>query len=578
MQEGDGNKKLKIEQTGKQSRFYVLMIITAVLINLKYIFFDFGIDAEFQISMSYRLVNGDVMFKEMWEPYQMSAFLCAILIKIWLSIFHSTTGIVIFLQLIGCLIDGVIAYILYRTVTRYFHCPKTAFMMAWVFSLVSPKDVPLPDYSNMQIWFGMLLCITFFMYYKESKKKYLILSAVFLCAMILSYPSCILVFIGIVGLLLYLHKKQGIFIFTTTCLFLGIIYLGFIFSNISIADFMLVIQNMLAIETSHAMGVIEKFMLYLTDIVKISGILGVLYAISHSLVWALNRRKKIDDKEYNRLLNNIIFCLLTLGVSLYTTLFFKSDWRFYYSIVFICVITIGIQYAKTMSKDTFIFYLCCNVVSFIGFLATMLLTNLEIIVSVPYLLISVVSAFLPISAALKQYDFSGLFNTLKKAVIVSFIMFLAFRNIYIIRPMWKYMNTIFEIEGIVKSGPAIGIMSTYMGPYMQNETIKEWEQYIEKDDTIFLIGGSLDTLGYLYADTNVGAPSLVPTPGYNENILNYWVMNPHKYPDVIVASCWYGTLDIELQEDSWIIKWIDEEYKPDYIIDGKYWRYYIKRR
>ncbi len=85
-------------------------------------------------------------------------------------------------------------------------------------------------------------------------------------------------------------------------------------------------------------------------------------------------------------------------------------------------------------------------------------------------------------------------------------------------------------------------------------------------------------MGYLYADTNIGAPSLVPTPGYNENILKYWEMNPHKYPDVIVASCWYGTMDVELPEDSWIIKWINEEYKTDYCIDGKYWRYYIKRR
>lgn len=568
---------MKNKHNDKSYLFYTLMIIAAVLINLKYIFIDFGIDAEFQISMSYRLVNGDVMFKEMWEPYQMSTFLCAVFIKIWLSIFHSTTGIVIFLQLIGCLIDGVIAYILYKTVTKYFYCPKTAFLMAWVFCLVSPKDVPLPDYANMQIWFGMLLCITFFIYYKESKKKYLILSAICLCAMILSYPSCILVFIGMVSLLLYLHKKQDIFIFTATCLVLGGIYLGFIFSRISIADFWVVIQNMLAIETSHAMGIVEKFILYLTDIIKISGILGALYAISYSLVWVANYRKKLVKKDNNRLLTNIIFFLLTLIISLYTTLFFKSDWRFYYSIVFICVIIIGIQYTKRMPKDTFIFYLCCNVVSFIGFLATILLTNLEIIVSVPYLLIAVVSSFLPISAVLGKYNFSEISNTLKKIIIVSFIMFLAFRNIYITRPMWKYMNTIFEIEGIVKSGPAIGIMSTYMGPYIQNETIKEWGQYIEEGDTIYLIGGSLDTLGYLYTDTNVGAPSLVPTPGYNENILRYWKMNPHKYPDVIVASCWYGTLDVELQEDSWIMKWIEEKYKPDYIIDGKFWRYYIKR-
>ena len=74
----------------------------------------------------------------------------------------------------------------------------------------------------------------------------------------------------------------------------------------------------------------------------------------------------------------------------------------------------------------------------------------------------------------------------------------------------------------------------------------------------------------------MAAPSLVPTPGYNENLLNYWKMNPEKYPDVIVASCWYGKENPLLTEDSWIMRWIEQEYMPQYVIDGKYWRYYFR--
>ena len=122
----------------------------------------------------------------------------------------------------------------------------------------------------------------------------------------------------------------------------------------------------------------------------------------------------------------------------------------------------------------------------------------------------------------------------------------------------------------------MGVISEYMGAYMQNETMKEWKQYIHDGDAIYLIGGSLDTLGYLYADTTVAAPSLVPTPGYNESILDYWEMNPEKYPDVIIASCWYGVENSMLTEDSWIMQWIEQEYRPQYVIDGKYWRYYFK--
>ena len=122
----------------------------------------------------------------------------------------------------------------------------------------------------------------------------------------------------------------------------------------------------------------------------------------------------------------------------------------------------------------------------------------------------------------------------------------------------------------------MGIISEYMGPYMQNETMKEWEQYIEEGDSVYLIGGSLDTLAYLYTDIEIAAPSLVPTPGYNESILTYWEMHPEKYPDVIVASCWYGTMNEELTQDSWIMRWIEEEYQPSHFVDGKYWRYYFR--
>ncbi len=557
---------------------YVLMIMLALFINVKYIFIDFGIDAEFQISMSYRLATGDVMFKEMWEPYQMSTFLCATFIKIWLWLFDSTTGIVLFLQIMGSVIDGLIAYFLYRTVYKYFDDKKTAFIMAWVFSLISPKDVPLPEYANMQIWFGMLLGISFFVYYKEHKKRYLFLSAIFLCAMILSYPSCLIVFLGIIGLLIALKRKDGILIFTGTCFVIGMVYLGFIFSNVSINEFLITIENMLAIETSHAISMTDKMLAYLKDIIELAVIIGGAYIVPGTVIWLANRKKVDKDKEYNRLLTNIFFFLIVTGISLYTIIFFESDWRFYYSIIFICIIVIGIQYVRKLSKDQKIFYWICMVISCLEFVATILLTNLEIIVSVPYLLIATIASFLPISEELRQTDINRILNNLKYFAVVSLIVLLAFRSVYIIRPMWKHINTIFEIEGIVKSGPAIGIMSTYMGPYIQNETIKEWGQYIEDGDTIYMIGGSLDTLGYLYADTNIGAPSLVPTPGYNENILEYWEMNPQKYPDVIIASCWYGTMDVELPEDSWIIKWINEEYQPEKIIDGKYWRYYINRQ
>ena len=205
------------------------------------------------------------------------------------------------------------------------------------------------------------------------------------------------------------------------------------------------------------------------------------------------------------------------------------------------------------------------------------MTNLELIASVPYLLIAVMVAFLPIyEVMLEKKEILGYDRFIKTILCVS-IFFLVFRNAYIIRPMNGEVSTIVKIAGVVKEGPAIGIISEYMGPFMQNETMKEWEQYIEDGDSVYLIGGALDTLAYLYADTMIAAPSLISTPGYNEDILTYWEVNPDKYPDVIIASCWYGIMNDILTEESWIMKWIEEEYQPVHFVDGKYWRYYFRK-
>ena len=149
-----------------EKKVAVILIMAAIALNIKYIFTDFGIDAAFQASMSYRHATGDMLLRQMWEPCQASAFLCALFVKIYLLLFKTTTGIVIYLQAVGALIDAGISVLLYRTVNRMSGEAHSfvAFAVAWTFFVVSPKDVQMPDYANMQLWFTALLCICLFNY------------------------------------------------------------------------------------------------------------------------------------------------------------------------------------------------------------------------------------------------------------------------------------------------------------------------------------------------------------------------------------------------------------------------------
>lgn len=391
---------------------------------------------------------------------------------------------------------------------------------------------------------------------------------------VISYPSCLILFLVGIIFLLYLHEKRDCLLFAAACLCLGIGYLCLVMQNVSIHELSVFLQGMFSLETAHSAGLLEKGAAYLKDGLVILAVFAVFYIISHLAAGVISR--KCMSGRYGKILTDALFCGFILFISLYTVIFWQDYIRYSYSLIFPAFIFVGTHYVKKLSPDLRCFYMLGTVISLFQFMATLLLTNLNLLASVPYMLIGFVVSMLPLSAEVGAVDKKGLQRKLKTVFLFCTVIFLAGRNAYMIRPLYGEDMTVRGIAGIVKSGPAMGVITEYMGAYMQNETMKEWAQYIHDGDAIYLIGYPMDTLGYLYADTTIAAPSLTSTPGYNESILDYWEMNPEKYPDVIIASCWYGVENSMLTEDSWIMQWIEQEYRPQYVIDGKYWRYYFK--
>lgn len=548
-------------ESGKKIRIF--LIIVSVLYAIKYIVVDFGIDAAFQITMSYRYASGDLMFREMWEPYQTSVFICALLIKLYTLIFHTTTGIVLFIQTIGVMIDMSVSVFLYKTVRKFSVADdNTAFAMAWVFFMISPKDVPTPEYANMQVWFTMLLGLFLFYYFQKFGKVWLVLGALSLCCAVLSYPSCLILYLVVAVLMLFRKDAKGFVLFSIICAVIGLAFLGMLFARgLSVNELFTDIHYMLGIETSHSMSTADKLIWYSKSVCQIIVAFTVIYGILYIILGKV-RRAVIDA----------CFLGIILCVSIWLTIRSNIYNRYAYAVIFLAIMAIGFKYRKKLSKNRYLFYSLCSLLSCAEFIGTLMLTNLGLIASLPYLLVAAVMAFIPISEGFKDCDRAGTGEIIRKIVIASSVVFLLGRNGLLIRPYNGDVNTIFSIRGIVKDGPGVGLITEYMGAYMQNETLKEWKEYVPEGSNIYIVGDSVDSIPYLFSDVNIAAPSLVPTPGYNDLIAEYWEINPEKYPDVIVVSCWYGELKID--EDSWMMSWIEDEFKPAYYVDGKYWRYY----
>lgn len=561
---------------------YIILTIMAVFCGLIWSVTNIGYDGEYQISMSYRLLSGDRMFLEMWEPHQTSAFLPTILMWIYEKIFHTTKGIVLYLQICGILIRGTIAVLLYRIFGRALKKP-VAYGMALLFFMISPKDYALPEFANMQLWYSALVFCCLYTYLRSGKRMLLAAAAVFLCLEVLAYPSCLIVYPGIIGLLVCYSedRKKDILLFTGVCAGLGIITGGYFLLTIGPDIFGRCLEGMLALEPSHTVGMGARILEYLKDVAKVILVFLTVsvggFGISRILRVIFCRTGKWNNTE-NIGAKRQLWFLCTVGIFLagFFLNILTAENRTAYSFILLFIVMAGLWNRKVLAGEEKRLYLCLSVIGGLGFLATLILSDMPMFPSVAYGLLAVIAALIPISGG-------EISKGIRKELLfchICFVALLAFRCVYIRTPMTGrgQICSIFSDLSVVRVGPAQGIITDEKGACIHRDSYPEWKEWIRPGDKVWIIGGVVDTLGYLYEDVEVAGPSTMSTPSYNSAILEYWQLNPDKYPDVIVAESYMGNLAYELQINAWLQSWLEEEYQPEQVIDGIYWKYYFRKK
>lgn len=111
----EGAKFFQLSES-KQKFLQKVVLVGVMLITIKGIVAHLDIDGEYAIAMSWRMLQGDRMFLEMWEPHQTSAFLMTGLMWIFVQVTGGVTGIALFLNSIGACIYAVIARMIYKTI------------------------------------------------------------------------------------------------------------------------------------------------------------------------------------------------------------------------------------------------------------------------------------------------------------------------------------------------------------------------------------------------------------------------------------------------------------------------------
>lgn len=569
-------KLLRGTGRGWEKWFPVLLILGILAVNLKKMFLDFNIDAEYAITMSYRLAMGDHMFSQMREPHQTSAFLLAFFVKIWMWATGTTTGLVLYINAVSLLAKLLVVLFLYHTLKKY--CSQTASFLAASFLAISNAKIFVTlDFSNMQIYSAILLFCCLARYLENQRhRRWLILSALCLCLEILSYPSCLLVYFIVMGFLLRMSERRlkDCLLFSAVCGALGLCYIAFFGFRLGFTEFFYYIREILAGDGSHAISMVQKIMGYghMTGFAAECCHLLLLYAICAILAYIivlparLLRRQSIKPGKELALPWGIAFFALLEIYNLWSIIT-VSD-AFMWTEGYFPLILLGIFLLRYCSRtEKRIFWLGTGLG--LGCVtAVLLLTNLTFATAITYLIPGITAAFIPIERGLRTIHRNP------RVLLYLFLVLILFQNFYTFMPMSFYRKNILSIRNVVKSGPAIGIISDYMGPYTMNTDLEEWPQHIRPGDRLLLVStsGGVSTLPYLYQNVEISAASTISTPTYDEKLLQYWEQNPDKLPNVVVVDCWFGQLNVE--EDSWIMQWIYEEFGRDSYQDGAYHRYY----
>lgn len=557
----------------------ILLMLGVALVNIKGIFTDLDVDCEYAIAMSYRMARGDRMFLQMWEPHQTSAFLNAILIRIFLWLTGSTTGIVLYLNAIGVLAKSTVAFFYYRTFKKHLE-PEVLFFSCLFFLTVSAKDYLILDFSNMQIYFSMFLFCSLFRYLQDqSKMRWLVGGAIFLCLETISYPTCALTFLVVIAVLWHWAERKGrdICIFSVSCATAFVMYILYFCIRIGTEDFFNCIKMIMTGDYSHTITWNTRFQLYKRDLGQVLIlflICGTVSFVTVRLHRALLHSKMKQQNRTERYLPYVlVFCCLLFLENVISVIAMWESFKLYVAVYYVIFAVAVILCKRCDQKQQQIFCLGAAI-SGSSCLAVLLLTNLGPLLTTGYFILGIMVSFIPIKNAFQEEN-AVRENVYTYGVICAFLCATLFRNGFGMFSMslgGGLCSNILHIGGVVKEGPAIGIVSDYMGPYIMRHNYAEWKQHIRPGDRILIVSDSSNPLCYLYEDTVISVDSTICTPTYNEKILEYWERNPDRFPNIVIVECWYG--ELKLAEESWIMQWVEEHF--DIYEDGTFLRFYTQ--
>ena len=504
----------------------VLLVAASFFAVVKTIFFGLQIDEQYAISMAYRIASGTRMFTGLYDPHQLSAFPCVLLIKIFMTLTGGVTGLVVFLRAAGFLMQLLVFLFTYNTFKLKFS-KVNACLSSLAVIILLPKYIQTVEFSNLFLW-SVLCAVLCFLRLSwtgfEKQKAFLVLGAMFYCLAVLSYPSALILF----PVFSYALVKEGksfkpFWTFALTCVICGGLYISYFLLHMSPSELLEGIRNMMA-DGSHSASALEKIAGYARElgVLLLHGIFIVIPAFLGVFLAGKAGKTEADDKEaLKRKIVSLIIIFASadqLIMWLFGSGYINMPLALYYAIALAGYVIL---------KDDKTLIRLCFIPSLFSVLSVLILTNTTIGFSGAFLL----PAFIAIFAMLLENNK----DILARVAIFAFLFVLLFAKGFLVcLTEGRQGNVLIERQKIL-SGPGKGIYDEYLCGFETNEFADIIDEYVTEDDSVLYVGGQ--TVRCLMMKGRIANPSTISTPTYDPAVLNgYWEKNKALRPTVVVIE------------------------------------------
>lgn len=538
--------------------------VAGLLAILKTIFVSIDIDESYAISQAFRLVQGDKLLIDMWEPHQLSAYPTAFLLKLFVTITGSTDYSVIFLRVCGTFIHLLLAFALYRVIKPWTTSQISLFITFLHVNYLA-KWIQTPEFEIMQYWLLISTAICLITYFQKGRGNgFLVLAGISMMLQLLNYPTMILLYpfymMGIFRIAVVKHYKRQAFVITTlSALFSGLCVLFLLFYRQTLDELIENIGYILA-DPSHTE---KSFCLRMREfLVEIGNDMLLLLLVTAGAMFLVFIYHKLSHKELISrkkcliqvgLLASVLLCLASMFGCLFgnQNQFFLQE-RYLYIAILGFFVYMSQRENKLIPQLLYWFMLIPSVISVI---ASAGLTNMTLNVSYSRFFAGCIATFLLIITCYDKEE--------QRQIVfpVSFVvMSLLVCKLILIRVTGCLPVTIHAKLQQVQNGPLKGVFVLEDYARIYEEDLLLLNKYVSASDNLLIFG--CESLLYVGCDAQISAASVQGTSVFDEVFLEYFRLHPNKYPTIIAVDKRFEMVDAyHYHWKNYIVAdWIETEF------------------